>query len=45
MFEGVISADVSFEKSSATVTVKKGVKPQDLADTVNELGFKAKVRQ
>jgi copper chaperone CopZ len=44
-FEGVISADVSLDTNSAVVTVKKGVKPQDLADTVSKIGFETKVRQ
>jgi copper chaperone CopZ len=44
-FEGVMSAEVSLEDASATVRVKKGVHPQDLADTVSKIGFAAKVRQ
>jgi len=44
-FEGVISADVNLDTNSAAVKVKKGVKPQDLADTVSELGFETTVRQ
>ena len=44
-FDGVISVDVSLDDNSAVVTVKKGVNPQDLADTVNEIGFGAKVHQ
>jgi len=44
-FEGVMSADVSYEDACATVKVKKGVNPQDLADTVSKIGFKTTVRQ
>jgi len=44
-FDGVISADVSLAKNSATVTVKKGVKPQDLADTVSKIGYQSSVQQ
>ena len=44
-FEGVISAEVSLDDSSATVVVKKGVDPQDLADTVSAIGFESTVRE
>ena len=44
-FKGVMSTDVSLDDASATVTVKKGVKPKDLADTVSAIGFPAKVRE
>ena len=30
--EGVVSVDVDFDDSSATVVVKKGTDPQDVAD-------------
>ncbi len=44
-FPGVVSADVSMDEASAVVTVKKGVKAKDLADTVNTLGFQATVQK
>ena len=43
-FEGVISAEVFLDTNTALVKVKKGVVPQDLADTVTAIGFKSEVK-
>ena len=44
-FDGVMTVDVSLAENSATVTVRKGVNPQDLADSFSTTRFDAKVRQ